>query len=189
MVSDRRQLHRQNYFQRCLGILAGVAIFSQSQVWAQSLILPEPKQIYELATPQELSIPPQQLGDILPNSVSETVKNEQDLTAPPVLTAVVTRELPGLWQMRVPIDEVGSVYATYEIKGMNGQANGFSNNTRSDRSVRVSVEPLPIVEISRDESTNTALIQGGIRLHFDLSTARVAGGYGGVIKVTVNKRE
>lgn len=189
MVSGRRQLHHQNYFQRCLGILVGVATLSQPHVWAQSLVLPEPKQIYDLATPQELSIPPQQLGDILPNSVSETVKNEQDLTAAPVLSAVVTRELPGLWQMRVPIDQVGSIYATYEIKGMNGQANGFSNNTRSDHSVRVSVEPLPIVEISRDESTNTALIQGGIRLHFDLSTARVAGGYGGVIKVTVNKRE
>ncbi len=190
MVSDHRKVNRQRYLQRCLGTLVALLVVPHSQAsWAQSLVLSEPTQIYQLATPQELTIPSQQLGEILPASVSDTVANEQDLLAPPIFNPVVTRELPGIWQMRVPIDQVGSLYATYELKGVNGQVNGFNNNERTDQAVRVSAEPLPIVEISRDEATNTALVEGGVRLQFDLSTTRFAGTYGGVLTVTVNRRE
>ncbi|PMB26619.1 hypothetical protein CEN47_15805 [Fischerella thermalis CCMEE 5319] len=188
MVSDR-QINCKLYIQRCLGVVAAFLTLPHFQATPQSLDVSEPTQIYQLATPQKLTIPPQELGGILPNSFSEKVKDEQDLLAPPLFNPIVTREFPGLWQMRVPIDQVGSLYATYDLKGVNGQVDGFSNNQRGDQAMQVSVEPLPIIEISRDEATNTALVQGGVRLRFDLSTARTAGSYGGVLSVTVNRRE
>jgi hypothetical protein len=175
------------HFQSCLGTLLALLAWPQPQVVAQSLNLPEPTQIYQISTPQQLTIPPQQLGEILPAPVSQAVTNEQDLLASPRFQTVITRELPELWQMRVPIDQVGSLYATYELRAENGQNNEFSSTYRSDQTMRVVVEPLPIIEISRDENTNTALVQGGVRLQFDLANVGIAGGYGGVITVTVNQ--
>ncbi|MFB2773352.1 hypothetical protein ACE1AT_29380 [Pelatocladus sp. BLCC-F211] len=189
MISTHKFSHNR-HLQRCLGILVTLLTLSQSQAWAEpSVVLPEPTQIYELATPQQLTIPPQQLGEVLPASESETVSNEQDLLAPPPINTVVTREFPGMWQMRVPIDEVDSLYATYELKAVNGQSDGFSSSDRTNQNMRTHVEALPIVEVSRDETTNTAVVEGGVRLQFDLSTAAVAGEYGGVLTVTVNRQE
>ncbi|MEA5505308.1 hypothetical protein VB735_19780 [Halotia wernerae UHCC 0503] len=187
MVSNQTNSH-QHHLKYCLGMLVALLAWPQPKAIAQSLNVPEPTQIYQLSTPQQVIVPSQQLGEIIPAPVSETVTNQQDLLAPPQFNTVITRELPGLWQMRVPLDQVASLYATYEIKAGNGKSNGFSNNERSEQTVRVVVEPLPIIEISRDENTNTALVEGGARLNFDLANARSAGGYGGVLTVTVNQR-
>jgi hypothetical protein len=184
-----QKVHHQGYLQGCLGILVAFLTMPYSQALSQSIVVQEPTQIYQLSTPQQLTIPVQQLGDILPGSGSEKVGNGQSLLAPPTFNMLVSRELPGLWQMRVPINQVGSLYATYELRGVNGQVNGFSNNEHTNQAMQVSMQPLPIVEISRDEATNTALIEGGVRLLFDLSLARSAGKYGGVLSVIVNQRE
>ncbi|MBH8563703.1 hypothetical protein I8748_16140 [Nostoc sp. CENA67] len=187
MVSKQANSH-QHHLKYCLGMLVALLAWPQPEATAQSLNLPEPTQIYQLSTPQQVVVPPQQLGEIVPAPVSETVRTQQGLLARPQFNTLITRELPGLWQMRVPVDQVGSLYATYEIKAGNGQSNRFSSDERSEQTVRVAVEPLPIIEISRDENTNTALVQGGVRLQFDLANAGVAGGYVGVLNVTVNQR-
>lgn len=187
MVSKQANSHQQN-LKYCLGILVAFLAWPQPQAIAQSLNLPEPTQIYQLSTPQQLVIPPQQLSEIVSAPVSERVTNEQSLLASPQFNMLITRELPGLWQMRVPLDQVSSLYATYEIKSANGQNNRFSSDELSEKTMHVVVEPLPIIEISRDESTNTALVQGGVRLQFDLANSAIAGGYGGVLSVTVNQR-
>lgn len=187
MVSKQANSH-QYHLKYCLGMLVALLAWPQLQATGQSLNLPEPTQIYQLSTPQQLVIPPQQLGEIVPAPVSETVTSEQSLLASPLVNTLITRELPGLWQMRVPLDQVGSLYATYEIKSVNGQNNRFSSDELSEQTMHVVVEPLPIIEISRDENTNTALVQGGVRLQFDLANSAIAGGYGGVLNVTVNQR-
>ncbi|MBD2438633.1 hypothetical protein [Nostoc sp. FACHB-110] len=187
MVSNQAN-SPQHHLKYCLGMLVALLVWPQPQAMAQSLQLKEPTQIYQLSTPQQVVVPPQQLGEIVPAPVSETVTSQQSLLASPQLNTLITRELPGLWQMRVPLDQVGSLYATYEIKSVNGQNNRFNSDERFEQTMRVVVEPLPIIEISRDESTNTALVQGGVRLQFDLANTEIAGGYGGVLTVTVNRR-
>lgn len=185
-MDNNQTISCQRKFKYSLGILMGLLAWPLSQALAQPLDLPEPTRIYQLSTPQQITIPRQQPGEIIPAPISESVSNNQDLLAPPQFNTVIARELPELWQMRVPIDQVGSLYATYELKAGNGQSNRFSSHHRSEQTVNVAIESLPIIEISRDDTT--ALVQGGAILQFDLANARTAGAYGGVITVTVNQR-
>ncbi|MBE8988862.1 hypothetical protein [Nostoc sp. LEGE 12450] len=172
-----------------LGITAAILAWPQPQTLAQS-VFPNtsPTEINQLSVPQTLSIPPLRQSELLPGNITESVAGGQDLTTPPRLNAVITRELPALWQMRVPIEQVGSLYAIYETRADNGGVNQFSSEQRSDVEVPIVLESLPIIEISRDQNTNTAVVQGGVRLKIDLSTAEIAGTYSGELTVVVNQR-
>jgi hypothetical protein len=172
-----------------LGITAALLALPQPQTSAQSVFSSTPPtEINQLSVPQKLIIPPLGQSEILPSSTTESVARGQDFTAPPQFNAVIIRELPALWQMRVPIEQVGSLYATYETKADNGGFNQFSSEQRSDVKVPIVLEALPIIEISRDQNTNTAVVQGGVRLKIDLSTAEIAGTYSGELTVVVNQR-
>lgn len=173
----------------CLGVTVALLVLLQPYTLAQSLFEnAEPTEINQLSTPQRLFIPPLAPSEIAPAATSESVTNEEDLLALPRFNTIITRELPALWQMRVPLEQVGLLYATYELKAENGRSNAVSNEQRSDSAVQVVLEPLPIIEISRDQNSNTALVQGGVRLRMDLSAAQSAGAYAGDVTVTVNQR-
>ncbi|MEH2259272.1 hypothetical protein [Nostoc sp.] len=152
------------------------------------LRITEPTNINQLSTPQTLVIPPLPASEIVPAAKSESVANSQQLLSPPGFNNFISRDFPNFWQMRVPIEQVGFLYATYEMKAENGRNNAVSNPQSSNSAVQVVIEPLPITEISRDQNSNTALVQGGFRLKMDLSTAQSAGLYGGNVAVTVNRR-
>ncbi|WP_341524937.1 hypothetical protein WKK05_20205 [Nostoc sp. UHCC 0302] len=174
----------------CISASIAFLALIQPHTLAQTLFVETsaPTEINQLSIPQRITIPPIAQTEISPAGINDSVKNQQDLLTPPSFHAVITRELPKLWQMRVPIDQVGSLYATYELRAENGRNNAVSNENASNSTVQVVIEPLPIIEISRDSNTNTALVQGGMRLRMDLSTAQLAGGYSGDITVTVNRR-
>ncbi|MBN3893923.1 MAG: hypothetical protein HWQ41_01030 [Nostoc sp. NOS(2021)] len=182
----------QNKIISCLSTSIAILSLSQPCTLAQTLFVETfaPTQINQLSIPQKLIIPPIAQTEISAagSAISDSVKNQQDLLTPPSFHAVITRELPKLWQMRVPIEQVGFLYATYELRAENGRNNAVSNENASSSTVQVVIEPLPIIEISRDRNTNTALVQGGMRLRMDLSTAQLAGGYSGEMTVTVNRR-
>jgi hypothetical protein len=183
--NSNKLIFYQSYFITTLSIVLGLMWPARSL--AQFISLPEPTEIYSLATPQKINIPPLAQSEITPASMSESV-SEGNLLAPPRFNIVVTRELPGLWQMRVPLDQLDSLYATYELKAQNGVNNAVSSQERSDSAMRVVVEPLPIIEVSRDLNSNTAVVQGGVRLQMDISTNQVAGAYSGAMTVTVDQR-
>ncbi|MCG6133605.1 MAG: hypothetical protein MET45_02920 [Nostoc sp. LLA-1] len=173
----------------CLGTIIAFLVLPQPRTGAEYIFAnTEPTEIYQLSTPQRLVIPPLTPSEISPTAISESVSHSQDLLAPPSFDTVITRELPNLWQMRVPLDQVGFLQATYEIRAENGRMNAVSSDRRSDSAVSVILEQLPIIEVSRDPNTNTALVQGGLRLKMDLSTAQLAGDYAGDLTVTVNQR-
>ncbi|BAB75289.1 hypothetical protein ACN23B_18045 [Anabaena sp. FACHB-709] len=180
--------HYKNYLFSCFGLSAAILLWSQTPTQAQFTSNLEPIEIYELSTPQTLTIPPIGYSEISLTTKSDSVSNQGDLLAPPNFNAFVIREFPAVWQMRVPIDQVDSLYATYEMKGENGRTNAVSNEQRSDSAVQVILEPLPIMEISRDLNSNTALVQGGLRLRMDISNAQFAGNYAGELTVLVERR-
>ncbi|MBC1221481.1 hypothetical protein GNF10_16395 [Nostoc sp. UCD121] len=182
-------MSHKRYLIRWLGLTVALLALPQPKISAQSIFSnTSPTEINQLSVPQKLSIPPLKQSEILPSGITESVASGQDLTAPPRFNRVITRELPALWQMRVPIEQVGSLYAIYEMNADNGGVNQFSSEQRSDVKVPIVLETLPIIEISRDTNTNTALVQGGVRLKIDLSTAEVAGSYSGELNVVVNQR-
>jgi hypothetical protein len=176
------------YFLSCLALSAAILVCLQTQTQAQFISNIEPIEIYQLATPQRLTVPPIAHSEITLTTKSESVRDAGDLAAPPQFNSVVVREFPGVWQMRVPIDQVDSLYATYEMKADNGRSSAVSNEQRSDAAFPVVLEPLPIIEISRDFNSNTALVQGGFRLRMDISQAQVAGNYAGELMVIVDRR-
>jgi hypothetical protein len=186
-MSFVKRMSCQNYLISGLSTTVAMLFLAQPRTPAQSLLINnvEPTEINRLAIPQQINIPPISQKEIAPVVTNEIVTNEQDLLAPPRVSAVISREMPQLWQMRVPIDQVGSLYANYELKAENGLNNAMSGNNST---LPVVIEALPIIEISRDPNSNTALIQGGVRLTMDLLNARAAGGYSGNLIVTVNQR-
>ncbi|MBD2523585.1 hypothetical protein [Nostoc sp. FACHB-133] len=174
----------------CLSMTIALLVLTEFRTSAQFVFgNAEPTEINQLSTPQRLVIPALAPSEIVPAAkTSESVANEEDLLTPPRFNTVIIRELPALWQMRVPVEQVGLLYATYEIRGENGRRNAVSNEQRSDSAAQVLLEPLPIIEISRDQNTNTALIQGGVRLKIDISSTEFAGAYAGDVTVTLNQR-
>ncbi|MCW5316353.1 hypothetical protein GTQ43_21785 [Nostoc sp. KVJ3] len=172
----------------CISSLT-LLVLPQLPSLGQSLLrIAEPTRINQLSTPQTLVIPPLSASEIAPAVKSESVGNAQQLLAPPGFNTLITRDFPNFWEMRVPIDQVGFLYASYEIKAENGRNNAVSSAQNSNSAVQIVLEPLPITEISRDQNSNTALVQGGFKLKMDLSTAQSAGLYGGNVTVTVNRR-
>ncbi|HLO85948.1 MAG TPA: hypothetical protein VK203_13190 [Nostocaceae cyanobacterium] len=158
---------------------------------------PEPVEINRLSTPQKLTIPPIKQSEITiglsdndSNNVArtESVSSRNDLLRPPVLNNTITREFPNLWLMRVPLEDVPLLYATYEIKAENGRAEAVSNEQNANFTAPVVLEPLPITVISQDPNTNTAVVQGGVLLKINLSVAQAAGEYTGDLTVTVDRR-
>ncbi|BAY41186.1 hypothetical protein NIES2111_55780 [Nostoc sp. NIES-2111] len=188
-VSNVRNMSPNKIF-RCLGMTVALLVFIQPRTSAQLLFEnAEPTKINQLSSPQRVAIPPLSPSEILPAATTnESVSNQEDLLAPPRFSTVIIRELPALWQMRVPVEQLGNLYATYEIRAENGRGNAVSNAQRSDSAVQVLLEPLPIIEISRDQNSNTALIQGGVRLKMDVSSIGAAGAYAGDMTVTINQR-
>ncbi|AFZ27088.1 hypothetical protein Cylst_5039 [Cylindrospermum stagnale PCC 7417] len=178
----------QHHLFKSLGITIALLGLQQPSTLAQSLFgNPEPTEINQLSTPQSLDIPPIAQTEISPTR-NESVTNEQDLLAPPQFNIVITRDFSSIWQMRVPIDQVNSLYATYALKAGNGQNGVFSSQQNSNSTVQVSLEPLAITEVSRDQNSNTALVQGGVRLRMNLAKAQLAGAYAGQLTVTVNSK-
>ncbi len=175
------------FFLGCCGIAIASLLYSQNRVLAQFAPFNQPTQIYRLAAPQELVIPPLRQSEISSFGQSEAIANPGNLSTPPRFNFLITRELPRLWQMRVPLDQVGILYATYEIRGKNGSSNAVSSNKDANSAVGVIIQPLPITEISHDPYTKTAVIQGGVRLQMDLSNSKFAGDYFGNLTVTVNR--
>ncbi|WP_026734434.1 hypothetical protein [Fischerella sp. PCC 9605] len=178
----------KGYLFSCLGLSTAILVWLQSQTQAQFISSVEPIEIYQLATPQILTIPPIRQSEITFTTKSESVNNPRDLLAPPLFNTSIVREFPRIWQMRVPLDQVDSLYATYDIRGQNGNDNAMSNEQHSDAAVPVVIEPLPIMEISRDPNSNTAVLQGGFRLKMDLSSSQFAGTYSGDLTVIVDRR-
>ncbi|MCC5606414.1 hypothetical protein LC612_06330 [Nostoc sp. CHAB 5834] len=172
----------------CISSLTLLVLPQPASLGQSFLRIAEPTQINQLSTPQTLVIPPLPASEIVPVAKSESVANPQELLSPPGFNTFISRDFPNFWQMRVPIDQVGFLYATYEMKAENGRNNAVSNAQSSNSAVQVVLEPLPIIEISRDQNSNTALVQGGFQLKMDLSTAQSAGLYGGNVTVTVNRR-
>ncbi|MBG1263758.1 hypothetical protein [Nostoc commune] len=171
-------------------IAISIAMLACAQAWTLAQFIPtvEPTEIYQLATPQKLTIPPIAQSEISVTTKGESVRNPGDLLAPPQFNTFIVREFPHIWQMRVPVDQVNLLYATYEMKAENGRSNAISSEERSISAVPVVLEPLPIIEISRDPNTNTALVQGGFRLKMDVSGSQVAGQYIGELAVVVDRR-
>lgn len=170
-------------------------MLTQSAVKAQTAFLgnTDPTEINQLSVPQTLVIPPITQTEILPSnvtaaggSISESVSSERDLLSPPQFSTNLIREFPTFWKMRVPIEQVGLLRAKYELRGANGSGDAVSNLQNPSSKLPVTIEPLPIREISRDQNSNTALVEGGVRLRMDLSPSQSAGAYLGELTVTVD---
>lgn len=175
----------KRYLLAYLSTSVALLVGTQAQALGQFI---SPVEINQLAIPQNLTIPPITQSEISVAINGDQVTNPGDLFAPPQFNTLIVREFPNVWQMRVPIDQLDSLYATYELKAPNGSSNAVVSEQRSSAAMPVVVEPLPIMEISRDPNSNTAVVQGGFRLKLDISSAQFAGAYTGELTVTVDRR-
>lgn len=157
-----------------------LSVMAQLPAMAQTSPPSDPTNNYELSFTSEPNISPLRSEDILP-SQSGTANTQQELLVAPLFNEVIPRELPQLWRMRVPTEDVPELIAEYEIKSPSGDGNPFLN---------VTLEPLEIREISSDPDTSTTVVEGGVRLLFgDAFKNGNAGSYQGQISVCVKRND
>jgi hypothetical protein len=195
-MSLTKIINRQLYLISCLSLGATLFASLQSRTLAQTTFLQKspPTQINRLSTPQTLRIPGATQQEIFPGvqgaggAINESVSNEQDLLRPPTQNVTLHRQIPAFWQMRVSVDQVPRLRATYVLTGEDGTTNAISNGQNSRAKVKIVLNPLPIREISRDQNSQTAVVEGGVDLILNLSQAESAGEYRGDILVTVDTK-
>jgi hypothetical protein len=149
----------------------------QAQALAQSAPPDDPPAgiIYQLSFAQDRKIPELKSSEIIGDpDFQDYANNKQQLLAAPPFQDII-RDLPQFWRLRVPIEQISSVNAKYQLTAQNGKVNPFNN---------IQLIPLPITEISRDQKN--AVVQGGVRMQFgNLSKTGNAGSYNGRLSVCV----
>ena len=99
---------------------------------------------------------------------------------------VVSRPLPSLWRLELPADiALDSIRVDYRLVSRRGQSGWLSSQRMRNAGIRVDVTPGNIRIVDRNEDRQ--LLEGGVTLELDLSTARAAGRYRGRIEVLVTQ--
>jgi hypothetical protein len=170
-------------FKRCLALVVALIALPQPQVLAQSVPPQDPTEICKLTFTQERTIPELKTSEILVHA-TETANNLQELLASPSFSynSSITRQLPQLWKLKVPLDSSGNlppITHSYNIQLKSSSGQTISNS-------KIQQELLPVAEISRDFNTKTAVVQGGVRLLFQNLSSIKSNTYSGTISVTVD---
>ncbi len=158
------------------------SLFSALPVTSRSLTLP-PSITLEAVRLRELS------EESAASAGSDRRRVDSDLQAPglpptSVVSTVVIRRLPGLWQLQIPGGAtLDDLEVSYELSAANGHRDRLNHDQRADSEIEVRLRPLPPI-LLQNQGDGT-VVQGGVKLELDVSEARVAGTYLGSLTVTV----
>lgn len=99
---------------------------------------------------------------------------------------LVEREIPELWEVRMPVSvPPHQLDVSYQLHSSRGREGHLSHRERDSSDLRVRLRPIPPRIIERGE--DSAVIQGGVILVFDVTTADLAGTYLGTLTTTVTQ--
>lgn len=108
--------------------------------------------------------------------------------APP-LNAVIKREIPSLWRLSLPAGRAsaaGGIDVRCDVVAPDGSSGRLALRGGSGEEVPVRLTPSPASVVKQSPQGDE--IEGGAVLEVDLSKARYAGTYTGLITVTVTAR-
>ena len=103
----------------------------------------------------------------------------------PELLTSVTRQLPELWQMRLPdAADAASTIVRYELIGVDGEPGQLTFVGDGNDPIPVHIAPRPVrTDVLSDGS---AVLSGGADLELDLTQARRAGQYSGTLVIVID---
>ncbi|MEG3972061.1 MULTISPECIES: hypothetical protein [unclassified Microcoleus] len=169
--------------QTCLATMFAFACFQATAL----AVPPSARQDegYQLLVRPTLVLPPISPSEfLLSPTVQQFSTREQILSAAPQINSQLIRSLPSLWQMRVPANRpLQSVSVSYDLIAGNGRSNSLSNPEHPNSEIKVTLQPLPPIRVSREN--NFDIIEGGVEFRLNLERAEVAGAYQGTLRVTV----
>ncbi|MEG3936369.1 hypothetical protein QT990_34840 [Microcoleus sp. T3_B1] len=170
-------------WQTCLVAMVAAGCFQ-----ANSLAVPPSSQqdeAYRLLVSPKLVLPAISSSEFLLSPALQRVSTrEQMLRIAPQINTQLIRSLPSLWQMRVPANRpLQSVSVSYDLIAANGRSNSLSNPEHPNSEIKVSLQPLPPIRVSREN--NFDMIEGGAEFRLNLERAEVGGEYQGTLRVTV----
>ncbi len=117
---------------------------------------------------------------------TELVVDPGGLRTPPLRHRIL-RELPVLWRMTLPAGvELRDLLVSYELVSGSGRRGFLSYPGVPGSQVQTLVRSTFPQEVERDD--DQIVIEGGVILELDMTTARLAGNYAGVLTVTVQQR-
>jgi hypothetical protein len=99
-------------------------------------------------------------------------------------TTKLTRRLPGLWKMTVPIDlNMHSIQVDYALVSAAGKWGSLSalEDARSEIQAQIFPLPLQVTQFTREFKT----IEGGVTISLEVGDAFLAGPYQGTLNVTI----
>lgn len=98
----------------------------------------------------------------------------------------IEREIPELWELRTPVlVPPHQLDVTYELRSSRGRQGHLSHLEQESSDLQVGLRAIPPTVVRRDG--DTAVIQGGVVLVFDVSSAELAGTYVGTLTTTVTQ--
>lgn len=102
------------------------------------------------------------------------------------IRTLIEREIPDLWQVRMPVSvPPHQLDVSYDLRSSRGKVGHLSHRERDSSDLRVRLRPIPPQVIEREG--DSAVIQGGVILVFDVTTAELAGTYLGTLTTTVTQ--
>ena len=105
----------------------------------------------------------------------------------PSASAILTRELPALWELRVPADlPLEMLDVRFDLVADNGERRRL-NGPEAGRDIPVRTRPLPPVVVREEGSF--VVLRGGAVFELDLGSVRRSGNYGGRLTVRVETPE
>jgi hypothetical protein len=136
-------------------------------------------------SPDTITLDP--IKDIFVNP-SGYAKNTQELYTQPDLIQNITRQ--ATWKKQVPLDKIQlPLKVTYELKDNNGTANRLNSSTNGNSAIKVILNPLEIIEISRNQENNLAVIEGKVEFTLDPTQSQIAGVHGGRLSVCIQSKD
>ena len=170
-------------WQTCLAGMFAIACFQ-----ATALAVPpsaRQDESYQLLVRPTLVLPPiSQSEFLLSPTVQQFSTREQILSAAPQINSQLIRSIPSLWEMRMPTDRLPqSVSVSYDLTAANGHSNALSNPDYPNSEIKVTLQSLPPIRVSREN--NFDIIEGGVEFKLNLERAEVAGEHQGTLRVTV----
>lgn len=138
-----------------------------------------------LALPPSIEVEPVRARELI-GSRSGTVVFEGDAPASGDIVTTVSRSLPRLWEIRVPVTRTApTVQVSYEVIGADGRPNQLTSTSGQFSAVDVQLEAIPVR--LRAGRTGEMILQGGVTMHLDLQQTRISGDYQGTLVVSVNR--
>jgi hypothetical protein len=143
------------------------------------------REIPRVTVTSRVAIEPVTATELLLGQTLSAVPFSGDVPSIAPARSMVVRELPNLWQVRIPDGRSRKApHVRYELRGTDGSRNRLSLDGRPGTSLRVQLKP--ILPQIRTRANGWSEVEGGVAIYVNTEDLRVPGDYSGTLIIDVS---